>query len=303
MPLSVVIPTRNRPVLLRRAVLSVLRACSQGDEVIVVNDGGAEGLSEIDEWIASGRVVVCDGAGQGAASARNRGVSAARNAVVVFLDDDDEMIGGYPGRVRAAIESRDAPLWGASAILRKTGAAREGTEVSKRLSSGIQISNDKFRQKLFAASAGLWVHRDLFLDIGGFSSNQVIDEDSDLCCRFLAAGIEPWYEVEPGVVQHSGWEGESGNNQLTRTVSAGVAAACYLRTFECNSGPLARYRGAVWFLALRYIRRATALGEPVAFGDLMTGAARLHEKVGLLVYCLLRRLEMRVGGMRAGKGQ
>lgn len=88
--LSVVIPTMgNRPVLLRRAVESCLRAApKKGIEVLVVTNGSERaidpGLDISDEQVRCLHV-----AGRNANLARNAGMDAARGDYVRFLDDDD----------------------------------------------------------------------------------------------------------------------------------------------------------------------------------------------------------------------
>lgn len=90
---SVVIPTCNRPELVVRAVESVLRQTEQAFEIIVVVDGGdpvtCRRLQRIDDPRLS---VVRVPTRQGAAGARNLGVSHTKAAWVAFLDDDDEMV-------------------------------------------------------------------------------------------------------------------------------------------------------------------------------------------------------------------
>ena len=83
---SVVIPTRNRPDLLREAVDSV-KAQTLGDwELIVVDDASTPGV-EIprDDKVRVLQLATRRGPG----GARNAGVTAARGRYVAFLDDDD----------------------------------------------------------------------------------------------------------------------------------------------------------------------------------------------------------------------
>ncbi len=92
--ISVVIPTRNRPMLLLRAVRSALRQTLEEIEVIVVIDG--------EVGCASADAVACLGECRvrcivlreqvGGAEARNIGIRSARSAWVALLDDDDEWL-------------------------------------------------------------------------------------------------------------------------------------------------------------------------------------------------------------------
>ena len=90
---SVVIPTRNRPELVVRAVMSALAQDFGSVEVIVVVDGEDRETSEALRGICDARVRVIElAACVGGAEARNIGVRAAHGEWVGFLDDDDEWL-------------------------------------------------------------------------------------------------------------------------------------------------------------------------------------------------------------------
>src|SRR5687768_2514241 len=88
---SVVIPTRARPELVRRAVRSALDQTLRDIEVVVVVDGPdpptRQTLADIDD--SRLRVVELAERG-GAPAARNAGVRHARGRWTALLDDDDE---------------------------------------------------------------------------------------------------------------------------------------------------------------------------------------------------------------------
>ena len=91
--ISVVIPTRNRPELLIRAVRSALTQTYDNIEVVVVIDGpdraSVEALSEVsDDRLRFIELDQCGGGNR----ARNLGVSAAKGNWVGLLDDDDEWL-------------------------------------------------------------------------------------------------------------------------------------------------------------------------------------------------------------------
>ena len=94
MPLvSVIIPTRNRPQLVHRAIASVLAQTFQDFEIVVVVDGEdpatVVSLSSIGD--ARLRWFVCEES-VGGAEARNVGVRMATSPWVALLDDDDEWL-------------------------------------------------------------------------------------------------------------------------------------------------------------------------------------------------------------------
>jgi glycosyltransferase involved in cell wall biosynthesis len=85
----VIVPTRNRPLLLAE-VLAALDAQEDAPsfEVVVVDDGSRE---DTRDWLArhgGPRVRVLTQPHRGAAAARNAGIQAARGRIVAFLGDD-----------------------------------------------------------------------------------------------------------------------------------------------------------------------------------------------------------------------
>lgn len=83
---SVIVPTFDRPALLRMAVESVLHQSLPDFEIIVVDDGGTKPIEVPAEPRI--RVVRRDHRG-GPAAARNTGIAHARGRFICFLDDDD----------------------------------------------------------------------------------------------------------------------------------------------------------------------------------------------------------------------
>ena len=94
---SVVIPTRNRPKLLERAMASVLMQQNVKAEIIVVDDGTDETLApQLDDvacrLAGHGQIVHLPrkAKGHGPSFALNFGAGLASGAYLCFLDDDDE---------------------------------------------------------------------------------------------------------------------------------------------------------------------------------------------------------------------
>jgi glycosyltransferase involved in cell wall biosynthesis len=77
---SVIIPSRDRPGFLERAVASVRNQTCTDFEIIIVNDGALP-------VTADARVI--DNGQRGPVAARNLGVAEAKGTFIAFLDDDD----------------------------------------------------------------------------------------------------------------------------------------------------------------------------------------------------------------------
>lgn len=91
---SIIVPSRNRPQLVREAVASVLAQEHPSREVIVVDDGSDEAFEAVYRELGATpgvRLVslLRTERGHGPSYALNRGVEAARGEYVCFLDDDD----------------------------------------------------------------------------------------------------------------------------------------------------------------------------------------------------------------------
>src|SRR5258707_1256331 len=87
---SVVIPTRHRPVALLRALDSVMRQSYPATEIIVVIDGQDAETPEVLAGYRGDVKVVQLETPCGASAARNSGVRTATGEWIAFLDDDDE---------------------------------------------------------------------------------------------------------------------------------------------------------------------------------------------------------------------
>lgn len=128
---SVVIPTRNRPGLVPRAVKSALNQTFRSIEVVVVLDGPDEStartLAQIDDsrlWVMTLPQSV------GAPEARNAGVRNARGRWIAFLDDDDEWM---PTKIERQVEAARASNWQDPVVsCRMVIKAPEGDVISPR---------------------------------------------------------------------------------------------------------------------------------------------------------------------------
>jgi len=101
---SVVIPTRDRPELLRRALEAILSQSYGEIECLVVFDQAEPSLPEV--RIPDGHSVraLVNERSPGLAGARNTGALAAGGDLVAFCDDDDEWL---PDKLRLQIATKE----------------------------------------------------------------------------------------------------------------------------------------------------------------------------------------------------
>lgn len=86
---SVVLPTYNREMFLREAISSVLDQTMRGWELVVVDDGSADGTVDFLRKLSDPRLQVIAQENAGVAAARNRGVATSSAPLIAFLDSDD----------------------------------------------------------------------------------------------------------------------------------------------------------------------------------------------------------------------
>ncbi len=88
--ISVIIPTYNRPAMLKRAIESVLAQTHRDFEIVVVNDCGTDVKSLITSLQARAPITyVRHEKNMDRAAARNTGLKLAKGKYIVYLDDDD----------------------------------------------------------------------------------------------------------------------------------------------------------------------------------------------------------------------
>jgi glycosyltransferase involved in cell wall biosynthesis len=184
--IAVVIPTFNRPEMLKETLQLLSKQSVAPDEVVVVDNGtvpaapaGASqpySLRHFRIWAQAG-----------AAQARNFGA-----AMAAFLDDDDFWEPDYVERLREIIDgARVAP----SMIVGRIDHLDRGDRHSFRFAG-----DDRRLEACFYFNPGylgscLTVERKLFLELGGFDARFETGEDKELAMRYMAADRPVLYDA------------------------------------------------------------------------------------------------------------
>lgn len=204
--LSIVIPSYNRPDLLRRCLASVSRFAPREAEVIVVDDASPGGCVSSAALEFAGVHVIRLPRQSGFCVTANRGIAAARAPIIELLNDDTEVEEGW---AHAALECFRDPKVAAVAplVMQLDGSPRPRID-----SAGDSYHLGGFAQKrrrgdsadsiaaesgsIFGASASsAFYRRDLLIKVGAFpESFGSYFEDVDLSFRLRRAGGDIVFE-------------------------------------------------------------------------------------------------------------
>jgi len=102
--ITIVIPTHDRPPLLRRTLQSLIAQTWQNFAVIVVSDSSTYVPPYQELSALAGRYTYVDRSGTpGPAESRNMGLALTQSRYVMFLDDDDTLEPGHLGAIAERI--------------------------------------------------------------------------------------------------------------------------------------------------------------------------------------------------------
>lgn len=183
--ISVVIPTKNRKILLNKAIKSVLNQTYRDFECIIVDDGSTDGTGDMVKQFRERKlryIRIKEEDSKGGNYARNVGIKSTTGELVAFLDDDDEWL---PDKLRLQKEYLDkhpdvgmvyCPFY------------RFNVEQSTRQKVIPDFScKGDCSKKIFThipcVSMTMMVRRDILEKVGNFDENLRFWQEYDLCIR------------------------------------------------------------------------------------------------------------------------
>lgn len=184
--ISVVIPTRDRPELLRDALASVAAQKLSPLEVRIADDGERPLPREFESPGPPRIVVVRVGAGL-LARARNHGSAGAKGDVLAFLDDDDRWLPSHLEGLAAAFADPAVEVaWRDCAVIRE----RIENDGTRRDLERRTIAHDwdlpLMRTDDYLPPSAVAVRRSFFERLGGFDESFPFSEDWDFLMRAAA---------------------------------------------------------------------------------------------------------------------
>ena len=210
--ISIVIPTRNRPTLVPRAVKSALSQTFKSTEVIVVVDGPDEATIDTLKQIKDDRLkIILLQENVGGSDARNAGVKESKGEWVAFLDDDDEWL---PEKLEKQIEAANQinnifPAISCYLIVRTPSGdfvwPRRGPNPDEPISEYLFMRKSFFQGETLFANITLLARKKLF-EIVPFRSGLKRYQDTDwilravqvdgFCFEMVPEPLAIWYNEE-----------------------------------------------------------------------------------------------------------
>jgi glycosyltransferase involved in cell wall biosynthesis len=221
---SIVVRTKDRPELLKRAAQSIAGQTYRPIEIVLVNDGGCD--LDIDELTGILKDVDLNyvrlETNTGRAHAGNAGIEHAHGVYVGFLDDDDELYPEHLSDLTNIISHHDYKVVYSDANIVYWGYALEngeGGKNGKRLFSSKDFSYSDLLLDNYIPLMCLLFSREVFEYGKGFDESFDIYEDWDMLIRI--AERYPFYHVKKTTAEYIQW---SGTQQVAHSPESAVKA-------------------------------------------------------------------------------
>jgi len=193
-----VIPTFNRANIIAQTIGDVRRQTYPNLEIIVVDDGSTDDTrARLEEFGNEIRVVAQQN--QGAASARNRGISEARGEIIAFQDSDDQW---HPTKIARQVGLLQklgpaVPCCVCNAVFRSEspgGAERQTFSIGMLRPTheeGLWLNPaEVIASRCIFFNQVVAVRRDALMTVGGYNSQLRYLEEWDLALKLARLG--PW---------------------------------------------------------------------------------------------------------------
>ena len=176
---SIIIPLFNKEHTIERAILSVLEQDGIEAEIIIVDDGSTDASIEVAEQYSE-NVNLIRQANSGPSVARNNGVSASHNQLLMFLDADDVLLPGCLSAHMEARKSHDNILCSISSFKVEFPDGHEYIEeLARRVYDLNRTGNSYYIKGLDSRllsgihSGSICVDRKLFDEVSGFDESDI----------------------------------------------------------------------------------------------------------------------------------
>lgn len=283
-PISVVVPTRERPRALERCLASVHASRRRPDEIVVVDNAPRSGVARRVVARFPGVSYVAEPR-TGSSAARNAGVAAASGRLIAFVDDDETVHPEWLGWLaRGFVDPRVALVTG---LVLPAELETRAQRIFERRYSFIRgylprTFGAAFYRRTRGRGVPVWeiggsgnlaIRRRVFERLGGFDEDLGAGraggcEELELFYRALAAGWDCRYE--PRAVTHHRHRRDRGalRRQLYGYLRGHVTAALTQAARHRDRGNFYHLLVRLPAVYARYGLRALA-GDPAFAADLL----------------------------------
>ncbi len=169
---SVVIPTLNRSHILGNVLDVLLNEEYKAFEVIIVDDGSADGTDNfVQSYLSDVRFIYHFQENKGVSAARNKGVSLAKGKYLIFLDSDDipapTILTDFFNRLK---EKENCLLL--FSLMNQKGIVK-----------GLKPNDYLFKKPISVIPGTYCVERNIFIAVGGFDEDLSHSENWELIIR------------------------------------------------------------------------------------------------------------------------
>jgi len=247
---SVIVPAYNADAEIAACIEAVLAQDYRGRfEVVIADNGSTDRTREV---VAAYPVrLVTETGTMGSYAARNRGLEAARGAVLAFTDADCVPGSGWLRAGLAALEREGAGVAGGDVVPAPSASEQDRYLATRGTPSPRQPLAHPFRP--FVPTANAFFRRAVFERAGPFNAALISGGDADMCWRAADAGFGAPVFAPDAVVEHRARATVS--DLMRQHFKWGVGAGCLVRLYRVPMGPR---RHRVLLGGLSRIARAAA---------------------------------------------
>ncbi|NEQ81732.1 MAG: glycosyltransferase, partial [Moorea sp. SIO2I5] len=211
---SVIIPTYNRAEMIEECISSVTAQTYRPIEIIVVDDGSTDNTKEILEEIKSKlsksieiELKILHVSNNGASSARNIGVKAAKGKWFQFLDSDDILL---PKKLEKSIiiaKNKDADI----VYSRAQFINEEGQRLNRFWGLPLDSTDNDYFNFSWQTMCPIYSRKALDI-IGTWNESLTIGDDWEFCIRGVFSGLKTFFLNEVTSLYRVHTNGNLGSN-------------------------------------------------------------------------------------------
>jgi|GEM_PF-3568622 len=219
--ITIIVRTKDRPKLLKRALRSIFAQTYRPIEVVLVNDGGCD-LDTAEITSILGDVFlnyIKLEKNMGRAQAGNVGLENAKGKYVGFLDDDDEF---YPDHIETLVtflaqsDYKVAYTDSAMVFREYDDSLLTMTELSREVLFSRDFDYDFLLFENYIPLMCLLFEREVLAAFGGFDTRFELYEDWDLLMR--TGEKFPFYHIKKTTADYIQWASDQQISQRNRNV-------------------------------------------------------------------------------------